>query len=116
MASRSKRDYVCFIEDKCPICGKEFFPTDGWVYNNGQYSHGKLKRVCSWNCHNESRRRLEAKKTSTRYYRSNIIPPGRDEEIRKLASEGVSTCELSEKYSLTADRIRQIIRAGKSAE
>ena len=30
----------------CPRCGKEFFPTDEWVYADGR------KKWCSWTCYN----------------------------------------------------------------
>lgn len=31
-------------EKHCPVCGKEFYPADTWVYKRGRVSY------CSWKC------------------------------------------------------------------
>lgn len=108
---RTKREYRLFITHKCPICGREFFPTDEWVYNDGTYYS---KKVCSYPCHMEARRRIEEAKISKRHYKSKPIPVGRDEEIRKLVSEGIHPKELAVKYEVSEARIRQIVSQGKA--
>lgn len=108
---RTKREYRLFIEHKCPICGKLFYPTDEWVYNNG-ITH-QPKKVCSYPCHMEARRRIEAAKISKRHYKGKPIPLSRDEEIRRLVSEGVHPKELAVKYEVSETRIRRIVSEGK---
>ena len=109
--AEAKSDYKGRLVDTlCPICGKNFVPAPMHVYNDG----GKL--VCSYHCHLEAfNRRQEAKKKKTHYRQAHIIP-SRDEEIRKLAREGVSNKELAEKYNLGVTRIREIIREGLREE
>ena len=109
----SKREFSCFISAICPICGKEFFPTEGWVYNSGNYTNGKYQRVCSWHCHLEARRIREAEKAHGKTYRGVPVEPDRDQKIVQLAKEGVPLPEIAARYHLTKGRILQILRANK---
>lgn len=104
------RVYSSLVELECPVCGKIFVPAPEHIYNDGK------KRVCSWHCQVEAERRKAAEKANKRHFRGKRIPPGRDEEIRKLAEEGMSFEELSARYKLCAERIRQIVREGSCSE
>lgn len=42
-----KRDTSHWIEAKCPICGKIFFPTPVHAYKDKRVPYA---RVCSWTC------------------------------------------------------------------
>lgn len=103
---QGKKVYTHFVDTECPICGKNFIPAPMHVYNDGN------KAVCSYHCHLEAFRRREAAKVKKRSYKGKVIDPGRDDEIRRLASEGMSYKELSEKYHLGVHRIQQIISEG----
>ena len=105
----AKREFTCFIESKCPVCGKSFFPTPEWVYNTGTYSNGVFKRVCSYKCHLKAREKPKGKRERVRA-QLNI----RDREIYMMYREGVTHTELSERYNLTSDRIWKILRQQKS--
>ncbi len=102
-----RRPYVCFIESVCPICGKVFFPTPEWVYNDGKGS-----KVCSYHCSLEAERRSKAS-SSHKSYRGAPVEPDRDQKIVKLAKEGIPLTEIAYKFNLTKGRIQQIIRANR---
>lgn len=106
---KQRREFSCFIEAICPICGKEFFPTPEWVYNDG--NGGK---VCSWHCHCEAKRiREAAEKARGKTYRGVPVEPDRDQNILKLAKEGVPLPKIAVRYHLTKGRILQILRANR---
>lgn len=109
-AYNRQRLYNSLIELECPICGKVFVPAPEHIYNDGK------KRVCSWHCQVEAERRKAAERAKKRHFRGKRIPPGRDDEIRKLASEGMSHEELSVRYQLCKERIRQIVTEGLYSE
>lgn len=97
--------YTCFVEHKCPICGGDFFPTLDWVYNDGEG-----KRVCSWPCHCEARRRKETRKKTRK---ETPTDPDRNKKILELAKEGVPVPEIASKFRISKERILQIIRANR---
>lgn len=99
-----KGGYSCFTEATCPICGKWFSPTTEWVYNNG-----RGRKVCSYPCHNEARRRNTSRRDDAKKKREL-----RDREIYMLYHEGVAHTELAERYKLTSDRIWKILRQQKA--
>lgn len=99
------KTYHNIWEMTCPICGKNFIPAAEHIYDNGETAP-----VCSWTCHLEARRRKEAVKPKQRRFRRKPIPPGRDEDIRKRVSEGESIVSLAEKYEISTERVKQIIR------
>lgn len=101
---RSKFPYI--YQRVCPVCGKSFIPAYMHAYHDGE------SVVCSWNCQIEAEKRREEARANKRHYRGKAIEPGRDDNILKLAKEGVDTQEIADKYGLTVDRIRQIIRSG----
>ena len=92
----------------CPICGKEFFPTPEWAWNNGK---SYLKRVCSYHCHLEARR-----KKPTKWDAKKAELMKRNEEIYRLYKEGTAREELSEMFGLSDNRIWKIITEMKSLE
>ena len=98
-----KRVYSYLIEMECPVCGKVFVPAPEHIYNDGK------NRVCSWHCQVEVEKRRKAEKVKRRNFRGKLIPPGRDDEIRRLASEGMSYEELAVRYQICRERIRQIV-------
>ena len=102
--------YQSLIDMKCPVCGKNFIPAPMHIYNDG--GHGGGKTVCSWNCHIKAHRKREAEKMQKRHYRNKAIAPGRDAEIRKLASEGMSIKDIADRFGLGLERVKQIIREG----
>ena len=108
---RKKKEYRCFIEAVCPICGKEFFPTLDWVYNTGKYSHGTLKRVCSYKCHLKAREKPKGKRELARE-QMDI----RDHEIYMMFRAGFGYADLASKYDLCEHRIRIIIAEQESLD
>ena len=109
MVKKSKvpKHYNHIVDTECPICGKNFIPAPRHIYHDGK------KVVCSWTCHLEAERRREAaKKPHGNHFRGKPIPPGRNQEIRRLASEGMSPEELAVKYELSVVRVKQIISEG----
>ena len=103
--SRPQKIYNHLVDTICPICGKNFIPAAMHVYNDGN------KAVCSYHCHLEAFHRREAeKKKKVRHYRGTVIDPDRDDNIRKLAKEGASLKEISDKYDLGISQIRRILR------
>ena len=105
--NRPQKIYNHLVDTICPICGKNFIPAAMHVYNDGN------KAVCSYHCHLEAIRRKEAeKKKKKRNYRGSVIDPNRDDNIRRLASEGMSLKEIADKYSLGIAQIRRILREG----
>lgn len=97
-------------ERSCPVCGKNFIPAPEHIYRDG------TSKVCSWSCQLKAERRHEAEKDQRKSYRGKPIDPKRDEEIRRLANEGMTFNALAAKYKLTPERIRQIVLAGAYAE
>ena len=109
MVKKSKvpKHYNHIVDTECPICGKNFIPAPMHIYNDGK------KVVCSWTCHCEAARRRESgQKPHGNHFKGKPIPPGRNQEIRRLASEGMSPEELAVRYKLTVMRIKQIISEG----
>ena len=102
----NKREFSCFITAKCPICGKEFFPTQDWVWNDC-----KDKKVCSYPCHLKARENKY--KVQRVYFGNGVYYSSRDREIQSLARDGVDPQELATRYNITRTRVLQIIRAGK---
>ena len=44
-------------ETKCPMCGKLFYPTQGWVYTH------ERERYCSWKCYRQKMASVKEKKS-----------------------------------------------------
>lgn len=42
---------------KCPICGRVFFPTGEWIYKTTR--HGKQLIYCRWTCYREGLKKNE---------------------------------------------------------
>ena len=49
---------------KCPICGKLFFPTPGWVYKLGSVKGQKI--YCSYKCYRVDQKKKEEKSDERR--------------------------------------------------
>lgn len=101
------RKYYSIVDIECPICGKNFVPAPMHIYNDSGYKGGKP--VCSYTCHLEAFRRKEAEKKKKKHYRQLHIAPGRNDEIRRLAKEGVSYTEIAQKFGIGVPRVQQII-------
>ena len=83
---------------KCPICGREFYPPDveEWAYRTRQYS-GAVRLYCSWHCLREEQRRNEKKKKPR---------PKVAGEIFQLLREGFRMFEIAEKLTVTIDTVK----------
>ena len=93
----SKREFSCFISAICPICGKEFFPTEGWVYNSGNYTNGKYQRVCSYKCHREARDKINKSKKLTHRQEKEL----QTREMVRKKLDGVPLDKIAKEFGLT---------------
>ena len=102
-----RKQFYAIMDTECPICGKNFVPAPEHIYNDSGYKGGKP--VCSYTCHLEAFRRKKADKEKKKHYRQLHIIPGRNDEICRLAKEGVSYAEIAQKFGIGVTRVRQIV-------
>lgn len=48
--------------NECPVCGREFAPTNEWTYK--MLFEGKMTYLCSWKCFRQKEREQEAKSSN----------------------------------------------------
>ena len=99
----------------CPICGRHFYPpTDEWVYRIGELL------LCSWRCLCAFDR-LPGTKNVSRYnrgvrrpYRPRLNSEEKRERNKRLLADharGDSMLLIANRYDITPDHVRRIIKA-----
>ena len=103
----------------CPICGRHFYPpTDEWVYRRGELL------LCSWHCLCAFDRLPGAENVSRynrslrRPYRPRLNGEAKRERNKRLLADyarGDSTISIANRYDITPDHVRRIIKASAGA-
>ena len=115
----------------CPICKKRFAPAPEHAWKIGKYDetyqhlsylgNTECKLVCSYTCMRTWEKEQEVKLNKKREtQRSNELAymrrkyhecfEKRNLDIKKMFDEGHSVEDISEKFKLTQQRIRQILK------
>ena len=77
-------------EKKCPICGKEFYPTPEWAFK--KWRNKVLNYFCSWSCMREMEKRGGGSRAEKRERMIQAIMDGlTNREISALLDEEVAT-------------------------
>lgn len=97
------------VADKCPVCGKEFFPKYGWAYRR------EGTKYCSWKCLRRATKdgkkteKHEEPKTSNRPKKKIVQLNKNGVALRTFKSAG----EVSDNLGYNEEGVRQACRSGK---